>query len=52
MKIDHYTVDVENPKSWDEYFYRFCVTAASHSKCLSRKIGAVIVKDKTIITTG
>ena len=51
-KINSYTVDVENPSSWDEYFYRMCVTAASHSKCLSRKIGAVIVKDKTIISTG
>lgn len=50
--INHYTVDAENPESWDEYFYRMCVTAASNSKCLSRKIGAVIVRDKTIITTG
>jgi len=52
MKINHYTVEVENPKSWDEYFYNFCVTAASNSKCLSRKIGAVIVRDKTILSTG
>jgi dCMP deaminase len=50
--IDHYTVDAENPESWDEYFYRFCVTAAGNSKCLSRKIGAVIVRDKTILSTG
>ena len=50
--INHYTVDAENPDSWDEYFYRFCVTAAGNSKCLSRKIGAVIVRDKTILSTG
>jgi len=50
--INHYTVDAENPESWDEYFYRFCVTAAGNSKCLSRKIGAVIVRDKTILSTG
>ena len=43
---------MENPESWDEYFYNFCVTAASNSKCLSRKIGAVIVRDKTILSTG
>ncbi len=50
--INHYTVDVENPRSWDEYFYNMCRTVASNSKCLSRKIGAVIVLDKTIISTG
>jgi dCMP deaminase len=50
--INHYTVDAENPKSWDEYFYRMSVTAAGNSKCLSRKIGAVIVRDKTILSTG
>jgi dCMP deaminase len=50
--INHYTVDAENPESWDEYFYRFCITTASNSKCLSRKIGAVIVRDKTILSTG
>lgn len=52
MKINHYTVEVEAPGSWDGYFYNFCVTAASNSKCLSRKIGAVIVRDKTILSTG
>lgn len=52
MKIDHYTVDAENPSSWDEYFYRLAVTIASNSKCLSRKIGAVIAKGHTVISTG
>ena len=50
--INHYTVDAENPSSWDEYFYRISVTVASNSKCLSRKIGAVIVRDKTVISAG
>lgn len=50
--INHYTVDMENPKSWDEYFYNICKVVASNSKCLSRKIGAAIVYDKTIISTG
>ena len=52
MGINHYTVDMENPKSWDEWFYNMCKVVASNSKCLSRKIGAVIVLDKTIISTG
>ena len=50
--INHYTVDAENPESWDEYFYRVAVTVASNSKCLSRKIGAVIASGHTIISTG
>lgn len=50
--INHYTVDADNPESWDEYFYRICVTVASNSKCLSRKIGAVIADGHTLISTG
>lgn len=38
--------------SWDEYFYNVCRQAARNSKCLSRRIGAVLVKDKSIISTG
>jgi dCMP deaminase len=52
IMINHYTVNTENPKSWDEYFYNICKVVASNSKCLSRKIGAAIVYDKTIISTG
>lgn len=50
--INHYTVDAENPETWDEYFYRIAVTVASNSKCLSRKIGSVIASGHTIISTG
>lgn len=50
--IDHYTVDMDNPKSWDEWFYNMCKVVASNSKCLSRKIGAIIVRDKRVIATG
>lgn len=38
--------------NWDEYFLCVCKTIASNSKCLSRKIGAIIVRDKSIISTG
>jgi len=37
---------------WDSYFYDMCKTVAKNSQCLSRKIGAVLVRDKTIICTG
>ncbi len=38
--------------SWDKYFFDLCETISTNSKCLSRKIGAIIVKDKTIISMG
>lgn len=37
---------------WDEYFLSVCNTVASNSKCLSRQVGAIIVSDKSIISTG
>ena len=39
-------------KSWDSYFMRICHTVASKSHCLSRQIGAVIVRDNLIVSTG
>ena len=38
--------------SWDEYFMDMAVLTAKRSTCLSRQVGAVIVKDKHIIATG
>lgn len=38
--------------SWDEYFVSITKTVASRSTCLRRKVGAIIVKDKRILTTG
>jgi len=37
---------------WDKYFLDVCNTVAGNSKCLSRKIGAIIIRDKSIISTG
>ena len=37
---------------WDEWYLELCNVVAKKSQCLSRKIGAVLVKDKTIISTG
>ncbi len=39
-------------KSWDLYFLRIAREVSKRSKCLSRQIGAVLVKDKAIISTG
>jgi len=38
--------------NWDKYFFDLCNTIATNSKCLSRKLGSVIVFDKSIISTG
>lgn len=37
---------------WDEWYLSMCNQVAKKSQCLSRKIGAVLVRDKTIISTG
>ena len=38
--------------SWDTYYLNICNAVAKNSKCLSRSIGAIIVRDKSIISTG
>lgn len=37
---------------WDKYFHRICESVASKSPCLSRHIGAILVKDHSIVSTG
>ena len=41
-----------NQKEWDKRFFGVADQVASWSSCLRRKVGAVIVKDKRILTTG
>jgi len=38
--------------SWDDYFMNIAKVVASRSNCIKRKVAAVIVKDKRIISTG
>ena len=38
--------------SWDEYFMAIARTVASRSNCVKRKVAAVVVKDRRIISTG
>ena len=38
--------------SWDEYFMQIAEIVKTRSTCLRRQVGAVIVKDNRIITTG
>ena len=38
--------------TWDEYFLQLARQAATRSTCLRRQVGAVLVRDKRILTTG
>ena len=38
--------------SWNEYFMQMAYLAAKRSTCLRRRVGAVIVRDNTILATG
>jgi dCMP deaminase len=42
---------VQRP-SWDEYFMDIAKVVASRSNCMKRKVAAIIVKDKRVISTG
>jgi dCMP deaminase len=37
---------------WDEYFIQIAALVATRSTCLRRQVGAVIVRDRRILTTG
>ena len=37
---------------WDEYFMEVAALTATRSTCLRRQVGAVIVRDKHIVSTG
>jgi len=38
--------------SWDEYFMGIAFEVAKRSTCLRAQVGAIIVRDKRILTTG
>ncbi len=38
--------------TWDQYFMDIARKVATRSTCLRRQVGAVLVKDKRILTTG
>lgn len=43
--------EIQRP-SWDEYFMDIANVVASRSNCMKRKVAAVIVRDKRVISTG
>ena len=38
--------------SWDDYFMKIAVVASLRSNCVKRKVAAVIVRDRRVISTG
>lgn len=51
MTIEQKKDERQRP-DWDEYFLQIAQVVANRSTCLRRQIGAVIVKDRRILTTG
>lgn len=53
IRTEHtYSIQLPNPKTRDEWFYDMSLTVGSYSKCHSRKIGAVMARGKSIVSTG
>jgi len=43
---------MEKRPTWDEYFMNITREVSERSTCLRRKVGAILVRDKRILTTG
>ncbi|HYR89601.1 MAG TPA: deaminase [Terriglobia bacterium] len=43
--------EVQRP-NWDEYFMNIAKVVASRSNCMKRKVAAIIVRDKRVVSTG
>jgi len=43
---------IDRRPSWDDYFMDITERVAARSTCLRRAVGAIVVKDKRILTTG
>jgi len=45
--------EIKNKRpSWDEYFIKIAALVSERSTCLRHHVGAIIVKDRRILTTG
>ena len=45
-------MSAENRPAWEDYFMDIAILVAKRSTCLRRAVGALIVKDKRILSTG
>jgi dCMP deaminase len=37
---------------WDQWYHEICIIVAKKSQCLSRHVGAILVRDKAVISQG
>jgi len=44
--------NVDERPSWETYFMDIAVLVAKRSTCLRRSVGAIVVKDKRVLSTG
>lgn len=45
-------IQIEKRLKWDLYFLKIAKVVSENSKCMSRQIGAVLVKDNNVVSTG
>lgn len=51
--LAQWTPKLQLPRpSWDEYFMNIARTVSSRSNCIKRKVAAIVIKDKRVISTG
>jgi dCMP deaminase len=50
--MGHSGNEVNSRPTWDAYFMEICHVVAKRSTCLRRKVGALLVADRRILTTG
>lgn len=51
-KLNDYSTQDQKKKDWDEIFLLMAYAMASGAHCVSRRVGALLVKNKRIISTG
>jgi len=51
-KVEEILKKIMRRPSWDEYFMKMAALVAERSTCLRHNVGAIVVKDKRVLTTG
>ncbi len=51
-EVERAELMMDDRPSWDEYFMKLANEVATRTTCLRRAVGAVIVKDNRILSTG
>eukprot|EP00917_Polyrhabdina_sp_WS-2016_P014205 GHVP01031135.1.p1 GENE.GHVP01031135.1~~GHVP01031135.1.p1 ORF type:complete len:208 (+),score=28.16 GHVP01031135.1:34-657(+) len=54
--LQSFCEDLTNPESlrpgWDSYFMSLCFLTASRSNCMKQRVGAIVVKEKRVLSAG